>query len=138
MRGKGELHRILSEEAIRILAGVYGAGRSLRVPRSTANAGSLEILIGLPETAQLVHAFGGTVVYLPGLPPPDGRRRGPTLEELEKIDASPLKPSAREIAGRFGCSVRIIYTKRATIRERRKSHEREATDDPRRCNKQPA
>lgn len=138
MSRKGELHSIISPDAIRILAGVFGAGRSLRVPRSTAHAERFEILIGLADTSALVQAFGGTTIYLPGLPPPDGRRRGPTLAELEKIDASRPRPSARVIAGRFGCSVRIIHSKRATIRKRKDPHEREAQRAPRGGGKQPS
>lgn len=116
----GELHRVLSAEAVRILAGYFGAGRKLHVPGSTANAKHLEILIGLPETVALVDAFGGGTVYLPGLPPPDGRRRSPTLRQLQALDAQKPILSARAIASRFGCSVRSIHHKRERIRKLRR------------------
>lgn len=112
---KGALHQALQPDSVRILAGAFGAGRSIWVPDSTASpaAKRLECLIGLSETAALVNAFGGGPVYLPGLPPQDGKPRGPSLREVKRLSRS---LSANEIAGRFGCSVRTIYNRRAALK----------------------
>lgn len=111
---KGQIHRTLLPESIVILASVYGAGRSIWIPHSTAHAERFEVLLGMPETKKLVDAFGGNPVYLPGLPKGDGKPRGPTLPEVERLSET---MSAAKIAGLYGCSTRTIYNKRERIRQ---------------------
>lgn len=113
---KGQLHRTLEPESIGILVAAYGAGISIRVPWTTANAAHFEILIGLEQTARLVEEFGGGSVYLPGV----RARRGlggkdlpPSLSEVKRLSKS---MKAADIAKRFGCSVRSIYSKRARLK----------------------
>lgn len=115
--GDGELHEVISPEAIQILASYFGPGRQLRIPETTANAKSFEVLIGIPDTAAIVSAFGGCFIYLPGVPPRPRGRYGsdlpPSLKEVKRLSKT---MSARQIAKRFGCSVRTIYNKRARIK----------------------
>lgn len=119
---KGALHRTIDAESIAILTAYYGAGISLRIPWTTANAAHLEILIGLEQTSRLVQEFGGTSVYLPGVPPRKSlgnKDLPPSLSEVNRLSA---KLTAAQIAKRFGCSVRSVFSKRARIKAR--SHER--------------
>jgi hypothetical protein len=109
---RGRLHRVLDPESISILAQAFGPGRTIWIPDSTAAAQRYEILIGLEQTSRLIENFGGNPVYLPGLRPPDGRARGPSLREVERLSR---KLSAAAIAQRFGCSARTIYNKRAKL-----------------------
>jgi hypothetical protein len=113
---RGAIHHALPAETIGILAQIFGAGRSIRVPTSTAHpaAKRFEVLIGIGDTAALIRAFGGCTVYLPGLPAPDGKPRPPTLRQVRRLSKT---MSARKIADRFGCSVRSIYLKRKRLRD---------------------
>lgn len=119
-RRKGELHEVLSPEAVAILAGYFGAGRSIFVPAQNAFAERFEILIGAVETAALVQAFGGTSVYLPGLAPNDGTPRAPSPAQVAKLDRQRPRPTARAIAKQFGCSVRLVYKRRAMNARRKR------------------
>lgn len=115
---KGALHRTLSPESIAILRAYFGPGISIRVPWTTANAAHLEVLIGMEQTARLVDEFGGASVYLPGVPPrkqAGGRDLPPSLEEVKRLSK---RLTAKEIAIRFGCSARSVYSKRARLKER--------------------
>ena len=113
----GELHRVLKPESVQALASVYGAGRTVRVPSTTANASHFEIVIGLEQTNRLVDAFGGNTVYLPGVKPRPtkyGYEKPPTLREVHELTRLGL--SAAKIAMRFGCSNRAVYYKRRRLK----------------------
>ena len=112
---KGELHQVLSAEAISILAQAFGAGRTIRIPRSTAHAQRFEVLIGIAETSALIDAFGGGAVYLPGLPRPTGKPI-PSLSNARVKRLSDKGMSASKIAKLYGCSARTIYNRRASIK----------------------
>lgn len=108
----------LEAESIAILVAYFGPGISIRVPWTTANASHLEILIGLEQSARLVEEFGGSSVYLPGIPHRKGRGGKdlpPSLREVAKLSRT---LTARQIARRFGCSARTIYNKRARLKEK--------------------
>jgi hypothetical protein len=111
---------VLSAEAVAILAQVFGAGRSIRVPSSTASAQRFEIIIGLSETCALVDAFGGGAVYLPGLKPKGQPIPRLTLRRVKRLTDRGM--SAAQIAQLYGCSARTVYSRRAAL----KRQEREA------------
>jgi len=121
MRRKGELHRVLKPESIALLAAVWGPGRTIRIPSTTANAEHFEIVIGLEQTTRLVEAFGGDTVYLPGVKPRPVSRFGcdkpPSLPEVRELSNGSNRLSAAKIAAKYGCSARTIYGKRKRIRE---------------------
>ena len=116
-----DLAATIGEEEAQLLAAAFGAGQRLFVPSSTAHAEHLEIILGMPATSLLVHAYGGNYVYLPGLPRADGKRREPSLALVAALSKKP-KPglSAAAIARQFRVSVRNVYSKRAEIRRREK------------------
>lgn len=110
-----DLKTCLSAEEVQLLTAVYGPGQILFVPSSTAHAAHLEVILGLTATSSLVHAVGGTYVYLPGLPRPTGHAREPSLTAVKTLSK---KLSAAAIARQFRVSVRVVYAKRREIRRR--------------------
>lgn len=110
---RGELHGVLTAESVELLAATLGPGRNIYVPNSTANADHFAIVIGAEQTSRLVEYFGGGRVYLPGLALPDGKRRGPSLDEVRRLVK--LGRSTREIAAQFAVSDRSVAYKRRRI-----------------------
>jgi hypothetical protein len=117
---KGELHRVLKPESVRLLGDVFGVGRTIFIPSSTANAEHFAIVIGAEQTSRLVEAFGGDSIYLPGVKPRPAVKFGydkpPSLPEVRELSNGPKRLSAAKIAALFGCSDRTIKNKRQRIR----------------------
>jgi hypothetical protein len=100
VNGRSDLANAIGNEEAQLLAAVYGAGQRLFVPSSTAHAEHLEVILGLTATSALVHAYGGNYVYLPGLSPPTGHARGPTLAHVEEAGTRHERgPDREEIPG---------------------------------------
>jgi hypothetical protein len=119
VNGRSDLANAIGNEEAQLLAAVYGAGQRLFVPSSTAHAEHLEVILGLTATSALVHAYGGNYVYLPGLSPPTGHARGPTLAQVKALSKKPEPGmSAAQIARKFRVSVRCIYAKRRELKRR--------------------
>jgi hypothetical protein len=111
------LAECLDDAEVAILVATYGAGQRIYVPSSTAQANHFEILLGLAATSSLISALGGTYAYLPGLPRPTGHAREPSLALVEALSR---KMSAAQIARKYRCSVRVIYSKRTEIKRRKR------------------